>query len=99
MGFRWALLGLVASIYLSSQASQGCYISGSDTGVCDSRIEEEPEYKGFEMPFCGPVITYTPCVPEQKPLAPDRKFNREGRWINHTTLTKDKVKKALFERR
>lgn len=51
---------------------------------------EEPEYRRIEMPFCGSVVSYPACVPEQKPVEPDRKFHRDGRWVNHTTLTKDK---------
>lgn len=76
-------------------ATFGCYIQGSDTGVCDRRLMEESEYRAVEMPFCGSVVDYPACVPEQKPIPPDRKFHRDGRWVNHTTPTKDEVY-ALF---
>jgi hypothetical protein len=56
---------------------------------------EESEYRAVEMPFCGSVVDYPACVPEQKPIPPDRKFHRDGRWVNHTTPTKDEVY-ALF---
>mmetsp|Transcript_45493 Transcript_45493/g.58338 ORF Transcript_45493/g.58338 Transcript_45493/m.58338 type:complete len:120 (+) Transcript_45493:81-440(+) len=71
--------------------SYGCYIQGTDSGTCDARLSSEPDYKKLEMPFCGPIIDYTPCVPEQKAVNPDRNFNQDGRWANHTTLTKDRV--------
>jgi hypothetical protein len=70
---------------------EACLLGGSDTGYCDARIDADPTYKKLEMPFCGPVVTYTACVPKQDPIPPDRKFNRFGRWYNHTTLNKDQV--------
>ena len=84
---------ILAAVGTTRHGSHGCYIAGTDSGVCDVRVRDEPEYAAAEMPFCGPVIAghYTPCVPEQKPIAPDRNFNQEGRWVNHTTLTKDQV--------
>ena len=94
---RWNawIAGLVC-LELHSKQSYGCYISGSDTGVCDQRIKEEPDYRALEMPFCGSVVApYYPCVPERKPIPPDRKFNQDGRWVNHTTLTKDRVFEQL----
>mmetsp|Transcript_45492 Transcript_45492/g.58336 ORF Transcript_45492/g.58336 Transcript_45492/m.58336 type:complete len:253 (+) Transcript_45492:81-839(+) len=78
--------------------SYGCYIQGTDSGTCDARLSSEPDYKKLEMPFCGPIIDYTPCVPEQKAVNPDRNFNQDGRWANHTTLTKDRwIEKTVKE--
>jgi len=89
----WLLLQLLLAMLCVTlpEKSHGCYIQGSDTGVCDYRIKLEPDYMKVEMPFCGPVVQYNPCVPERKPIPPDRNFNKEGRWVNHTTLTKDRV--------
>ena len=81
---------LVASTWVS----KGCYISGSDTGFCDTDIKSDAVYRGINMPFCGSVVDYVPCVPEPKYIEPDRKFNRDGRWGNHTTITKDKVRSS-----
>lgn len=75
---------------------RACFIQGTDSGTCDDRITSEPDYKKLEMPFCGSVVDYTPCVPTQKPIDPDRKFNQDGRWANHTTLTKDQVPDSCF---
>jgi hypothetical protein len=76
---------------LLCKISYACFIQGTDSGVCDTRLQAEPDYKKLEMPFCGPIIDYTPCVPEYKKVEPDRNFNQDGRWANHTTLTKDRV--------
>eukprot|EP00613_Pedinella_sp_CCMP2098_P000472 CAMPEP_0171636428 /NCGR_PEP_ID=MMETSP0990-20121206/27402_1 /TAXON_ID=483369 /ORGANISM="non described non described, Strain CCMP2098" /LENGTH=260 /DNA_ID=CAMNT_0012208553 /DNA_START=49 /DNA_END=831 /DNA_ORIENTATION=+ len=86
---REAVLVFAAFSLHAPQYTLGCYIQGSDTGFCDRRLMEESEYRAQEMPFCGPVVNYPACVPEAKPVKPDRKFNRDGRWLNHTTSTKD----------
>lgn len=90
MEWEFRLVRLLVQLLLFAPIARPCYLSGSDTGVCDNKISEIAEYKMAEMPFCASAIKYTPCVPEQKPVPPDRNFNRDGRWVNHTTLTKDR---------
>jgi hypothetical protein len=40
------------------------------------------------MPWCGPFVRYTACVPKYAPLPPSRD-HPNGRWYNNTILHKD----------
>ena len=89
------IMKLTALLMLSSiRGSDTCYIHGTDSGVCTEDLTVfDP---AIELPFCGTVISYSACVPNtlegvggSSPVKPDRLFNRDGRFLNHTARTKD----------
>ena len=81
-----AVVGLTLASLLTSRA---CYIQGTDSGTCDSDLKTDADYRSANMPFCGSVVNYKACVPEARSVDSDRHFP-DGRWYNHTILTKDK---------
>jgi hypothetical protein len=64
-----------------------CYLWGTDSGVC-TLLTFDPVWKLENMPFCSGVVSYSACIPKYQKLPATRDFP-DGRWFNHTTLTKD----------
>ncbi|CAM9317750.1 unnamed protein product [Chrysoparadoxa australica] len=65
----------------------GCDIHGHDIGHCDSTLLDD-ETRELIMPFCGPYVRYTPCVPKLNAIGPSRD-HPDGRWFNNTVAHKD----------
>ncbi|KAH9064715.1 hypothetical protein Ae201684P_003502 [Aphanomyces euteiches] len=67
------VLKMLFGVLVLLGATWGCRIFGSDTGECT----EQAEFLQY-MPFCGPLLPYTTCVPRAQTL-----------WYNHSVKSKD----------
>lgn len=82
------LLCIVALVFKTLARVDGCYIQGTDSGICDSDLYDDIDVREANMPFCYKYVDYIPCVPQEKTLDPSRDYP-SGRWYNYTVLTKD----------
>jgi len=65
-----------------SKCSTGCRIMGSDTGEC-----QDPDVFLQYMPFCGPVLPYSTCIPKAQVL-----------WYNHSSKSKDQFLSDMYNK-
>ncbi|KAF0708158.1 hypothetical protein AaE_013330 [Aphanomyces astaci] len=66
----------------TAQIAWCCRIFGSDTGEC----KEQADFLQY-MPFCGPILPYTTCVPRAQTL-----------WYNHSVKSKDLFLAQMFKK-
>lgn len=50
------------------------------------------------MPWCQYAVLYPACLPKEQTLPPSREFP-DGRWFNHTTITKDRWVQTFYKER
>jgi hypothetical protein len=73
------LLLLVVVAALLSPGVVGCFLQGVDSGVCKAAADTRTE-----MPFCGPVVTYTACVPKEYAYFPNHTLAKKDSWARKT---------------
>ncbi|RLN99847.1 hypothetical protein DYB28_015766 [Aphanomyces astaci] len=66
----------------TAQITWCCRIFGSETGEC----KEQADFLQY-MPFCGPILPYTTCVPRAQTL-----------WYNHSVKSKDLFLAQMFKK-
>ncbi|OQR81781.1 hypothetical protein THRCLA_12401, partial [Thraustotheca clavata] len=71
----WIVIAVVSKVF-------GCQIQGSETGECQS----PSEFLQY-MPFCGPLLQYTACVPTAQTL-----------WYNHSVKSKDLFLSQMYQK-
>lgn len=74
-------------VYFHSDVVNGCYIHGTDSGVC-SEDGLDKVYRDQHLQFCADKINYPVCLPKIQTLPPSR-MHESGRWSNYTIETKD----------
>nr|AIG56258.1 secreted protein [Achlya hypogyna] len=67
---------------VAAASTAACRIQGSDTGQCQTP-DEFLQY----MPFCGPLLQYTACVPMAQTL-----------WYNHSVKSKDLFLSQMYQK-
>lgn len=77
--------------------AQGCNIWGHDTGYC-SELPLDPLWRMENLPWCQYAVLYPACLPKEQTLPPSREFP-DGRWFNHTTITKDRWVQTYYKER
>lgn len=88
--------GIVCALsYLALAYS--CNLWGHDTGIC-SEEPLDPMWRITNLPWCQYAILYPACLPREQFLPESREFP-EGRWKNHTTLTKDRWVQTYYKER
>lgn len=100
----WGLLVLALAALLMDgpPLASACFIHGQDSGFCTTQTLDA-RYRAASMPFCAKYIKYPACLPMEQKIPPSRSWP-QGRWFNHTTLTKDqwigtKAREHLYYRR
>lgn len=75
----------------------GCNIWGHDTGFCSDETLDAL-WRADKMPWCQYAVLYPACLPKEQTLPPSREFP-DGRWFNHTVLTKDRWVQTYYKER
>ncbi|ETV65358.1 hypothetical protein H257_17890 [Aphanomyces astaci] len=79
----WIIMKSMMLLWMSTaQIAWCCRIFGSDTGEC----KEQSDFLQY-MPFCGPILPYTTCVPRAQTL-----------WYNHSVKSKDLFLAQMFKK-
>ncbi|KAG5192782.1 hypothetical protein JKP88DRAFT_159754 [Tribonema minus] len=86
-----------AVVFTWTATVHGCRLQGLDIGQCNTDVANDELYRLQLMPFCGPYVRYTACLPKQAPLPPSRD-HPQGRWWNHTVAHKDDWVREYYER-
>lgn len=93
-GFLWEasyLHYLSQSLWFSMEGTisgvHACYLWGTDSGYCSTETLDSI-WRAENMPYCGNRVVYPACLPKPQTMPPSREFP-DGRWFNHTVLTKD----------
>lgn len=94
---KWALLFVFLSAAMGRFFVQACNLWGHDTGYC-SELPLDPLWRMENLPWCQYAILYPACLPKEQTLPPSREFP-DGRWFNHTTITKDRWVQTYYKER
>lgn len=78
---------LILILLFETENSYACYIWGTESGEC-SLLPYDAVWRSENMPFCFGAVAYPACLPKYQNLPPTRDFP-DGRWYNHTVMTKD----------